>query len=310
MNPEIRFRVHPDIYQLAEHRAQELGLSGADAGRSAGVPLLARAAFYQWLGLPWPEDLPRPQSGPPPQSSLAPAAGNSRLTVHHSLSETYRQQCLEQQGVALPSATTTVLELDPRSLPRELRRCLRLDSTGQLSGLLHLPELAWDGPVTAQGLAEFLAARQPSRPLQSVQEWEHTLASWAQKEGSELLRARLEEGFSWLPLAESEWMRWRILEAVAEPLDLEELRAEQSLAGESWVHSLYPEREPTLERIQLLRAMRNRSQGVTGLRLSLVSGTRDRIESRKRISGEPFDALLWQLETPSGHQLGLLSHQS
>ncbi len=93
-------------------------------------------------------------------------------------------------------------------------------------------------------------------------------------------------------------------------LELEELRAEQSLAGEGWVHSLYPDREPTLDRIQLLRAMRNRCQAVTGLRLSLVSGTRDRIESRKRTSGEPFTALLWQLETPSGHQLGLLSHQS
>lgn len=307
MNPEIRFRVHPDIYRLAEHRSEELGLAGAEAGRSAGVPLLARAALYQWLGLPWPDDLPRPQQTAPP-TSLAPA-GAALLTVHHSLTEEYRRQELEQQGRALPSAMTTALELEPRSLPRELRRCLRLDGSGRLTGLLHLPELESPGPVTAELVADFLRARQSAPPTQSPQEWEHTLASWAASYGSELLRARLEEGFSWLPLAEWEWMRWRIHQVVGEPLELEELRAEQSLAGESWVHCVYPEREPGLERIQLLRAMRSSCQAVPGLRLTLVNGQRQSIDSKKRTTEGAFSALLWQLETPTGRLLGLLSHQ-
>ena len=308
MNPEIRFRVHPDIYQMADHRAEELGLSGADAGRSAGVPLLARAALYQWLGLPWPEDLPRPQIGLVPHTSLAPQDGRATLTVHHSLSESYRRECLEQRGVALPSATTSVLLLDPSRLPRELRRCLRLEGNGQLAGLLHLPELESEGEVSPELLTEFLRQRQQPVPLQKAEDWEHTLASWSEEHGSELLRARLEEGFSWLAVAESEWMRWRIQKAVGEELELEELRAEQSLAGEPWVHSVYPDREPPLERIQLLRAMRQQSSSIEGLRLSLVRGTRDRIDSRKRSSGEPFRAILWQLATPSSRQLGLLSH--
>lgn len=307
MNPEIRFRVHPDIHRLAEHRAEELGLAGAEAGRSAGVPLLARAALYQWLGLPWPDDLPRPQQTPLPMTLAT--GGAAMLTVHHSLSEGYRRQKLEQQGQALPAATTTVLELDPRNLARELRRCLRLDGAGRLSGLLHLPELECEGPLTPEALVEFLQARPTARAGQTAQEWEHTLASWAAAHGSELLRARLEEGFSWLPLAEWEWMRWRIHEAAGESLELVELRAEQSLAGDGWVHSVYPEREPTLERIQLLRAMRERCQSIPGLRLSLVRGNREQIESRKRTSDPGFEALLWQLETPAGRQLGLLSHQ-
>jgi hypothetical protein len=310
VNPEIRFRVHPDIYRMADHRAQELGLSGAEAGRSAGVPLLARAALYEWLGLPWPDDLPRPLASPPTQTSLAPGSGKAHLTVHHSLTESYRRECLEQRGAALPSATTTVLELDPRNLPRELRRCLRLDGSGQLTGLLYLPDLECNGILTASTLTDYLARQRSLRPLQNAQEWEHTLASWAQREGSELLRARLEEGFCWLPLAELEWMRRQILESVGQSIELEDLRAEQSLAGEDWVHSLCPEREPSLERIQLLRAMRERCSAVSGLRLTLVRGSRDQIESRKRMTGPPFTALLWQLETPSGRQLGLLSHLS
>jgi hypothetical protein len=307
MNPEIRFRVSPEIHQLAEQRAQQLGLSGLEAGRSAGVPLLARAALYQWLGLPWPDDLPRPLR--PPQQSLAPAAKCAQLTVHHSLSETYRRQSLDQDGIALASATTTILELNPAKITRELRRCLRLDAEGRLSGVLQLPELESDGPITTAQLEQFLGRPKPeSRSTLDQQEWQQTLADWSQTHGSKLLRARQSEGFAWQALAESEWIHWQVQRVIGQSIELEELRAEQSLAGEPWVHSLYPDREPSLERIELLRALRAKSQELGGLRVTLVRGTRDQIESRKRSSGSRFSAVLWQLETPSGNQLGLVSH--
>ncbi len=309
MNPEIRFRVSLDIYGLAEHRAQELGLSGAEAGRSAGVPLLARAALYHWLGLAWPEDLPRPQMSLAPSGLSLSHTGLAELTVHHALSEAYRRECLEKKGQGLALTTTTVLQLEPAKLPRLLRRCLRLDDKGGLSGMLHLPELESDGPLTVEALCQFLTSRATLPTPQSAQDWEHTLASWAQAEGSELLRARIEEGFSWLALAESEWIRWQIHQAVGDPLDLEALRAEQSLAGEDWIHTLVPDREPSLERIQLLRAMRAKVSDL-GIRLTLVRGARSHIGTRSRTAGEPFAALLWQMDTPSGGQLGLLSHHS
>ncbi len=304
MNPEIRFRVQPDIYDLADRRAQELGLAGAEAGKSAGVPLLARAALYQWLGLAWPDDLPKPKEGPRP---VTLAQGTARVTVHHSLSEEYRRQCLEVQGLALPSSATTVLEIDARTAGTEIRRSLLLDEEGRLSGALHLPEWETEGSINLAQLSQYLAARnKTAEPGQ----WQQTLASWAQDQGSELLRARMEEGFSWLTLAEHEWLHWRIQQAAGEAVTFEELRAEQSLAGPDWVHSLYPDREPSLERIQLMRRLRQKCQDIPGLRLALVRGSRERIESRRRTSEPPFAALLWQLHTPTGRQLGLLSHFS
>lgn len=306
MNPEIRFRVQPEIYGLAEQRAQDLGLAGADAGKSAGVPLLARAALYQWLGLAWPEDLPKPRQGPLP----ARGQGQAWVTVHHCLSETYRRQCLDTQGLALPAATTTVLEVDARTTPLDIRRCLRLDQEGRLSGSLHLPEWETEGPIDLLQLTRFLADRQAAAvPLDSG-EWKQMLASWAEDQGSELLRARLEEGFAWLALAEQEWLHWRIEQALGEPVVFEELRAEQTLAGPDWVHSLYPDHEPDLDRIQLLRKVRQRCQDIPGLRLVLVRGCRERIESRRRSSEAPFSALLWQMHSPGGRQLGLLTHIS
>ncbi|MBS2035911.1 hypothetical protein JST97_13060 [bacterium] len=306
MNPEIRFRVQPEIYQMADRRAQDLGLSGAEAGKSAGVPLLARAALYQWLGLAWPEDLPRPKEGPP---RVLPQ-GQACVTVHHSLSENYRRLCLEVQGQALPAACVTMLELDARSAPADIRRCLRLDEEGRLSGTLHLLEWETEGPVDLQQLNRFLAERGANCSPLEAGEWQQMLASWSQEHGSELLRARLEEGFSWLALAEQEWLDWRIQQALGERLSFEELRAEQSLAGPDWVHSLYPDREPSLERIQLLRGIRLKCQEIPGLRLALVKGSRERIESRRRTSEPPFTAVLWQLHSPTGRQIGLLSHIS
>jgi len=306
MNPEIRFRVYPDIYELADRRAQELGLAGAEAGKSAGVPLLARAALYQWLGLAWPEDLPKPKEGPVPMVSLG--QGQAQLTVHHSLSENYRRHCLESQGLALPTTTTTLLEVDARSASGEIRRSLRLDDSGRLSGSLHLPEWETEGAIGLEQLSQYLAARSTTSKPASAGEWQTTLASWAQEQGSELLRARLEEGFAWLNLAEHEWFHWRIQQAAGEAVAYEELRAEQSLAGPDWVHALYPDREPSLERIHLLRRLRQKCQDVSGLRLALVRGSRERIESRRRTSEPPFSALLWQMHTPSGRQLGFLSH--
>lgn len=304
MNPEIRFRVQPEIYELADRRAQDLGLAGAEAGKSAGVPLLARAALYQWLGLAWPDDLPKPKEGPLPVT-LAP--GKTRVTVHHSLSEDYRRRCLDSQGLALPSSATTVLEVDARTAGPEIRRSLRLDEDGHLGGALHLPEWETEGAITLQQLDEYLTARNRAA---EPGEWQQTLASWAQEHGSELLRARMEEGFSWLTLAEHEWLHWRIQQAAGEALAFEELRAEQSLAGPDWVHALYPDREPSLDRIQLLRRLRQKCQDIPSLRLALVRGSRERIESRRRTSEPPFAALLWQLHTPTGRQLGLLSHFS
>ena len=305
MNPEIRFRVQPDIYELADRRAQDLGLAGADAGKSAGVPLLARAALYQWLGLAWPDDLPKPKEGPPLTRG---GQGQAWVTVHHCLSENYRRQCLETQGLALPAAATSVVELDARKAAPEIRRCLRLDEDGRLSGTLHLPEWETEGPVDLTQITHFLAERGATAAPLSPEEWQQMLASWVEEHGSELLRARLEEGFSWLSLAEKEWLHWRIQQALGETLSFEELRAEQSLAGPDWVHSLYPDREPSMERIQLLRKFRQKCQDVPGLRLVLVRGCRERIESRKRSSEAPFAAVLWQLQSPSGRQFGLLSH--
>jgi len=279
VNPEIRFRVQPDIYELADRRAQDLGLA-------------------------WADDLPKPKEGPLPVT-LAP--GKTRVTVHHSLSEDYRRQCLDSQGLALPSSATTVLEVDARTAAPEIRRSLRLNEDGHLAGSLHLPEWETEGAVTLQQLGQYLGARNRAA---EPGEWQQTLASWAQENGSELLRARLEEGFSWLALAEHDWLRWRIEQAAGETLAFEELRAEQSLAGPNWVHSLYPDREPSLERIQLLRRLRHNCQDIPGLRLTLVKGARERIESRSRSSESPFAALLWQLHTPTGRQLGLLSHFS
>lgn len=299
MNPEIRFRVSPEIHSLAEQRAEELGLSGAGAGRSAGVPLLARAALYQWLGLPWPEDLPRPLSVP-----MSPHPSRAQLSVHHSWSDNYRRQVLFETGQALAETAVTQLELEPQGLSRRLKQCLRLEPSGGLRGTLYVPELQCDGPLQVEELDAFL---QSQAALPDPRQWEHSLASWSQEHGSELLRARLEEGFAWLNLAESEWMVWRIQEA-AGSCGAEPLRAEQSLAGQDWVHSVYPDREPALERIQLLRQMRSRCADLGGLRLTLVRGTRDRIESRRRTAGAPFLALLWQLYTPAGQSLGVLTH--
>lgn len=305
MNPEIRFRVQPEIYQLAEEKARELGLFEADAGRSAGVPLLARAAFYDWLGLNWPDQLPRPKTHRLQQLSEAPRA---KLTVQHSWSQRYRLECLQERGLALPLSATVEFEVDPARLSRTLRRQLKLGDDGRLSGLLCLPELESDGELTLERLEEYLASSGVVQTKLDLGQWEQLLASWAQQNGSALLRARLEGGFNWLQQAENEWLEAKVRELSGSQARLEHLRAEQSLQGEPFVHTVVPDREPDLESMQLLRANRERAQGVPGLHLSLVRVQKVQIESRQRNSQEDYRALLWSLCTPAGSRPGVLLH--
>ncbi len=287
MNPEIRFRVPESVLSLAEDVALQRGLQ-QDSDRSGGVSVLAREALYKELGL----------------SETSPGCSRGRVRIWHGLNESFRRRELVEKGRSWPQSLCTDVDFDLTEASPEVRALLRSIHGEELRGYLQAPDLQSEGPATLADLEQYVRAT-PFAPLNS-------LLDWARQHGSELLRMRLEEGFEWQTLAETEWFTSRVQDWVGGEVEVEAYRPEQGLApGWDRVHSCYPDREPTLARMRLLQEMRTKAQACqAGIRLTLVHGESHQIESRKRRKQETFEALLWQLTTPSGAQLGLLSHRN
>ena len=312
MNPEIRFRVSDDIYQKAEERAEEMGLAGPGAGRSAGVPLLARAALYDWLELSWPEEYPQLTQGSlrataRPQESLSRVA-QATLKVTHQVREEARWNSAIDGERALPQLCQSILQCPPHQVPKAARPYLRLAPSGDLQGQVQLLDLvAHSEELTWAELEAFLKERQVARK-ETRAHWENHLQAWVLEKGSELLQARLEEGFDWFDLAEQEWAEYQVQMALQAESPLQRVQDQQSLRDDQEFHALLPDRQPNLPRIQLLRHYRGRLGPDSALRLSLVEGRSERTEARKRSASKPFRALLWQVDLPSGAFHSFLSH--
>ena len=287
MNPEVRFRVPEHVLALAEEVASQRGLH-QDGDRSGGVSNLAREAFYRELGL-----------GIDGQSGCA----RGRVRVWHGLDDAFRRQELVDRGRSWPQALCTDVDFEIADASPEVRALLRSPHGEELRGYLQAPDLRTEGPARLEDLENYLRAT-PWTPFAS-------LTDWARQHGSELVKMRIEEGFEWQGLAESEWFLGQVQTWVGSEVEVEEYRPEQGLApGWDRVHSCYPDREPSIARMKMLQEMRSKAQACqVGVRLTLVLGEVHRLESRKRRRQESFEALLWQLTTPSGTQLGLLSHR-
>ena len=310
MNPEIRFRVNDDIYSRAEEVAERLGFAGKDAGRSAGVPLLARAAFYDWLGLPWPQDLPQPLRASNREISLAPGEPGAlvRLTITHQVREGARWTSALEGDRALPLLCHTTLCCPPHELPVVVKPYVRLDDQGDLGGQLRLLDLmSLEERLTWEELERYLHDRIGARKSKRASGWEETLRQWALQSGSDWLKARLEEGFEWMDLGEQEWAQFQVDACLQGESPLQAVQDQQSLGQAQDFDALLPDRQPSWSRIQLLRTMRARL-GDEAIRLSLVQGHKERVEARRRSANRPFLALLWQVELPSGRGHSFMSH--
>jgi hypothetical protein len=120
--------------------------------------------------------------------------------------------------------------------------------------------------MTAELRAEKEAERQENERLAAIKKAEHeagvnALREWAVAHGSELLRARIEDGFEWKGLAEQEYSR-----AAVDALGIDAEEVSDTPAG-----FLYEDSEerttPTLAEIALLRRIRSKASEFTTAKL-------------------------------------------
>lgn len=238
MNPEIRFRVPQHVWDLANETAERYGLS-EQKGKTGGGSQFARGALYTALGLALPPDLHGMQSqtyASVRQARVeAELAGPARLRVevHHRIDPNFRKISVLQNGRPVAARTTTVLEFAQGELPDFLvpyvtlsehgvpRATLNLE--GRLSPRRHpLGELVSAAEsCTLDELAACLAGLKSLKARKARRSEEHAtrgqrgaeiLRRWATQHGSELLKARLGGGFSWLELAQEEYATHRLAE--------------------------------------------------------------------------------------------------
>lgn len=297
MNPEVRFRVPPNVYDRAERRSDELGLSGS-RGRSGGVSELARAGLYLLLGLPLPQDSHQLQSLRFEDARLARRGLEGEearvgLRLLHRVDPEVRRRMVLEQGQPIPATVTTRFEFSPGEVPEELNDWFQLTESG-----LPVGELDLSGGALSSGT---LVSARPEASLEEVlavvgqlnrsktvererrrrrekrrQAGEAELGVWVEQHGSPHARALREEGFEWVERAEREFAEARL--ARLNVADVRALSSTQSLTRQAEVPGLIPLASPSLESIERLRSLRARLQGEPDLELSLVGRADDDAE--------------------------------
>lgn len=308
MNPEIRFRVSEEIYSRAESLSETFGFD-REGGRSAGVPLLARASLYRTLGIPWPDKLPKlpGRDGADPSQE-----GHSRvcLIVAHQVNAQARWEAALREDQAVPQMCRSELRAAPSEVPEGIRAYLELDGDGDLKASLNCPDLVSAAPqLTWQELDDYLSRRDGVRKKMRAKEWEAQLRDWVIGGGSEWVRALLEEDLDWLRPAEQEWAAEQIRPHVEAGIEIQPWQDLQSLAGDEDFQALIPDRQPSWARLQILRALRSQFGEPSPIRLQLVRGQSQQVRARQRSAGPTFLALLWQVSLPSGKCYGFLTHR-
>ncbi|MCE7872664.1 hypothetical protein DYH09_20085 [bacterium CPR1] len=315
MNPEVRFRVSPHVYELAEQRSDELGLSGSK-GRSGGVSELARAGLYLLLNLPLPADAHWLQSQRFDDVRLARRAltgddARIGLRLLHRVDPEVRRQAALERGQAIASLATTRFEFEPGEVPPELSSWFQLTESGLPVGEIDLsggplavgalvsasPEATLSELLQAVGeLNEKRASEQERRRHREIQRenGQRELSDWVSEHGSAHARALLEEGFDWLDRAEREYGVWR-LQAFGVG-GVMALKGSQSLAAAHESPRLVAVSEPGLESIERLRSIRARLSGQSGLKASLVC-RQDDLE----------ELVLIEVAVPTGNTVQFLS---
>ncbi len=315
MNPEVRFRVPPHVYEMAEQRSDELGLSGSK-GRSGGVSELARAGLYLLLNLPLPADAHWLQSQRFEDLRLARRAmtgDDSRIGLRllHRVDPEVRRKAALERGQAIASLASTRFEFEPGEVPTELTSWFELTESGLPVGEIDLsggplavgtlvsaaPEATLDEllPVVGQ-LNHKRATDQERRRLRELQrqKGQQELAEWVSDKGSVHLRALLEESFDWLDRAEREYGAWR-LQALGVG-GVMALPGSQSLSAAHESPRLLAVSEPRLESIERLRKIRTRLSGQSGIKASLVC-RQDDLE----------ELVLIEVAVPTGNTVQFLS---
>ncbi len=297
MNPEVRFRVPPNVYQLAEQRSDELGLTGAK-GRSGGVSELARAGLYVLLKLPLPTDVHHLQAQRFEDVRLARRGlegeeGRIGLRVLHRVDPEVRRRSVLERGEPIPAQATTRFEFAPGEVPAELGSWFQLTESGLPVGEIDLTggALAVGALVTSAPeatLEELLVvirevnarrARDRERGQRRERQrasGEAELAEWLVAHGSPHARALREEGFDWVERAEREFAEARL--ARLGVADVRVISSTQSLVSQSESALLVPVARPSLESIERLRSIRARLAGEAGLEISLVARPDDDAE--------------------------------
>lgn len=282
MNPEIRFRVPQHVWDLANETAEKYGLS-EQKGKTGGASQFARGALYTALGLALPHDLHQMQSQTYASVRQARAeaelAGPARLRVevHHRIDPNFRKISVLQNGRPVAARTTTVLEFSQGELPDFLvpyvalsehglpRATLNLE--GKLSPRRHpLGELVSAGECcTLNELAACLAGLKSIKAQKARRSEEHEtrgqrgteiLRRWTTQHGSELLKARLDGGFSWSDLAQEEYAAHRLAElGIKKAVPISILAAKLGLGERLKLHAQTEPTLATMKRLAQLSAM-------------------------------------------------------
>lgn len=312
MNPEIRFRVPQHVWELASATADRYGLS-EQKGKTGGAAQFARGALYTALGLALPADLHQMQS----QSyaavrqarQQAEQGGPSplRVEVHHRIHPDFRKESVLKSGRPVAARTTTVMEFAQGELPDFLVPYVALSEQGlpraelNLEGSLSprrhaLGELISAGEhCTLEELALCLGSlkglkAQKARRSQEYEtrgkRGEEILRHWVASHGSEVARARLQGGFSWLELAQEEYAAHRLRE-----LGLGSAVPHSRVALESGGKAvrLQAQTEPGLATMKRLNALK-KTLADTGVSAAPVY--------YHDVSGACFEAIRLRVETP------------
>lgn len=249
-NPEIRFRVPKHVHELAQQKAEDLGLKSR-RGLTGGASELARGALYTYLGLGLPGDLNQlGQQGfekvRATRRAQEPGDRDLVVTVHHRVNSDYRKRKALEQGQAVASRSTTEFRFPQGQLPDFLVPYMTLTDDGWPFATLNL-----EGALSPrrQSLGELVAAtdsatldelkaclnhlrqkrtereREKAERAERLERGSKILKDWASRSGSELLQARLDGDFDWLDLASREYARSQLAKLGLknlEPLELTE----------------------------------------------------------------------------------------
>jgi hypothetical protein len=226
MNPEIRFRVPEHVHQLANDRAQTLGLR-SKRGLTGGASELARCALYTFLGLGLPDSSGRLlgqglQRVKATRDELGTTSPESlKVTVYHRVCPEFRTKS-GLDGMAVAARQATEFDFRPGELPDFLVPYVLLTDQGTPFVSLNL-----EGPLSPRknsigelhtasdratleelrdcllAIARKKAERRSERALREERKTKgmKLLRAWSQTHGSELLQARLSGDFEWLELA-------------------------------------------------------------------------------------------------------------
>lgn len=260
-------------------------------GRTGGVSELARGALYCALDLALPGDLHELQ-----QETFARVrgrrsaldSGGLRVEVHHRVDLEFRKKEALRRGRPVAARATTSFDFEVGRLPHFLAPYVLLSDEGY-----PFVELNLEGPLSprTRSVGELVSATDQAtleeleRTLKLVQraeqdrlnrskareerrlKGEEILRKWADRNGSELLQARLEGGFEWVTLAAEEHALHHLARlGVAEPVRVKTTTSLE--AREAPYYNLRPQQEPTLQSMRRLDELRPAEDAA--LRFSIV----------------------------------------